>query len=103
MDGLDDALARAREAVRALAASSSSPEGGAAAARAKEASRLLREVERAVEVSESESKGRDRFIHDINSPHTCHPSHTHYSGITTSTPSGRRRGRRARNPSARWP
>jgi hypothetical protein len=50
MDGLEDALARAREAVRALA-SASSGEGGAAA-RAKEASRLLREVERAVEVSE---------------------------------------------------
>ncbi len=49
MDGLDDALARAREAVRALAAASASSSDGGAA-RAKEASRLLREVERAVEV-----------------------------------------------------
>ena len=43
MEALEDALSQAREAVRALALG-----GGAAAA--KEAGRLIREVERAVEV-----------------------------------------------------
>lgn len=54
MEALDDLLARARESVRALAAtsdaSSSSSSSSSACSRAKEASRLLRELEGAVEV-----------------------------------------------------